>query len=454
MDADFSHDPIHLPQFLGAIEDADLVLGSRYQHGRVTVVNWPIARLILSYFANVYARAVTGLPVWDATGGFKCFRRSVLEAIDLSRVRSNGYAFQIEMSYRAWKRGFRIAEIPIVFVDRTGGDEQDVQVHRPRGGLDGLASALVGAARHHLGGPATRYPGRPSISRGAMLPSGRTFYKMSGSGNDFVVVDATRDPPGRLAEPAVVQALCARATGIGADGVVFLEPSQAADYRMTYLNSDGSRADLCGNASLCSARLATELGIVHEPRFQVETDAGILGARLLDGIPEVDLQPVTDIRPGLPFRLEAGERWIGFALAGVPHLVVRVEDVATVDVVGRGRPLRHDASLPQGANVNFVSPKARRKWLANPHLRARGGGRDAGMRHRRGRERRAASGEPGVGRRGRPRDALRARSSSPPGDCERWVASFVIRRGSAGLRGTFRRAVATPGGRAAAIGDH
>ena len=121
MDADFSHDPIHLPQFLLAIEDADLVLGSRYQQGRVTVVNWPIARLILSYCANVYARAVTGLPVWDATGGFKCFRRSVLEAIDLDRVRSNGYAFQIEMSFRAWKRNFRIAEIPIVFVDRTEG---------------------------------------------------------------------------------------------------------------------------------------------------------------------------------------------------------------------------------------------------------------------------------------------------------------------------------------------
>jgi dolichol-phosphate mannosyltransferase len=121
MDADFSHDPMHLPQFLQAIEQADLVLGSRYQQGRVTVVNWPIARLILSYCANIYARAITGLPVWDATGGFKCFRRSVLEAIDLDRVRSNGYAFQIEMSFRAWKRNFRIAEIPIVFVDRTEG---------------------------------------------------------------------------------------------------------------------------------------------------------------------------------------------------------------------------------------------------------------------------------------------------------------------------------------------
>ena len=121
MDADFSHDPAHLQQFLRAIEDADLVLGSRYQQGRVTVVNWPISRLILSYSANLYARAVTGLPVWDATGGFKCFRREVLQSIDFSRVRSNGYAFQIEMSFRAWKRNFRIVEIPIVFVDRTEG---------------------------------------------------------------------------------------------------------------------------------------------------------------------------------------------------------------------------------------------------------------------------------------------------------------------------------------------
>ena len=121
MDADFSHDPSHLRDFLRAIGASDLVLGSRYRNGKVTVVNWPIARLLLSYFANVYARAVTGLPVWDATGGFKCFRRSVLEAIDFSKVRSNGYAFQIEMSFRAWKRGFRIVEIPIVFVDRTEG---------------------------------------------------------------------------------------------------------------------------------------------------------------------------------------------------------------------------------------------------------------------------------------------------------------------------------------------
>ena len=121
MDADFSHDPVHLPQFLAAIENADLVLGSRYQEGRVTVVNWPMNRLILSYMANMYARAITGLHVWDATGGFKCFRRSVLEAIDLDHVRSNGYAFQIEMTFRAVRKHFRIAELPIVFVDRTEG---------------------------------------------------------------------------------------------------------------------------------------------------------------------------------------------------------------------------------------------------------------------------------------------------------------------------------------------
>jgi dolichol-phosphate mannosyltransferase len=121
MDADFSHDPQHIPEFLRSAQNADLVLGSRYREGRVTVVNWPIGRLLLSYFANVYARFVTGLPLYDSTGGFKCFRRKVLEAIDLSDVRSNGYAFQIEMSFRAWRKGFRIVEIPIVFVDRTEG---------------------------------------------------------------------------------------------------------------------------------------------------------------------------------------------------------------------------------------------------------------------------------------------------------------------------------------------
>lgn len=120
MDADFSHDPKYLGDFLDAAEQADLVLGSRYARG-VNVINWPMSRLLLSWFANKYVRWITGLPLTDATGGFKCFWRTVLEAIPLDRVQSNGYAFQIEMSYRAWKKGFRLAEIPIVFVDRVEG---------------------------------------------------------------------------------------------------------------------------------------------------------------------------------------------------------------------------------------------------------------------------------------------------------------------------------------------
>ena len=124
MDADFSHDPSHLPEFLKAAESADFVLGSRYLDGRVTVVNWPMSRLLLSYGANIYARFVTGLQLWDATGGFKCFHRRVLEAIDLGDVRSNGYAFQIEMSFRAVRKGFRPVEIPIVFTDRTSGESK------------------------------------------------------------------------------------------------------------------------------------------------------------------------------------------------------------------------------------------------------------------------------------------------------------------------------------------
>jgi len=124
MDADFSHDPAHLKGFLKAVEGADLVLGSRYLQGKVTVVNWPMGRLVLSYCANIYARRLTGLRIWDLTGGFKCFRRRVLEAINLDQVRSNGYAFQVEVSVRAWRKGFKLAEIPIVFVDRTEGQSK------------------------------------------------------------------------------------------------------------------------------------------------------------------------------------------------------------------------------------------------------------------------------------------------------------------------------------------
>lgn len=123
MDADFSHDPKFLISLLEAAREADLVIGSRYRAG-VNVINWPISRLLLSIGANQYARWITGLPLTDSTGGFKCFRREVLEAIEFEKVRSNGYSFQIEMSFRAWKKGFRLVEIPIVFTDRVEGQSK------------------------------------------------------------------------------------------------------------------------------------------------------------------------------------------------------------------------------------------------------------------------------------------------------------------------------------------
>ena len=123
MDADFSHDPGVLPRFLEKIQDYDFVLGSRYVNG-ISVVNWPLRRLLLSYFASFYTRFVTGMPIHDPTGGFKCFRIEVLKAIDLERIRSGGYSFQIEMNFKAWKKGFRYVEIPIIFVDRRVGSSK------------------------------------------------------------------------------------------------------------------------------------------------------------------------------------------------------------------------------------------------------------------------------------------------------------------------------------------
>lgn len=120
MDADFSHDPNAIPQFLEAVKTHDLVIGSRYIRG-ISVVNWPLERLILSYAANKYTHLITGLPIKDATGGFKCFRRAVLESLPLDRIKSDGYSFQIEVNFICWKKGFRIAEIPILFVDRRVG---------------------------------------------------------------------------------------------------------------------------------------------------------------------------------------------------------------------------------------------------------------------------------------------------------------------------------------------
>ena len=123
MDADYSHDPREIKNFLKAAREYDLVIGSRYTMG-VNVVHWPMRRLMLSYFANFYTRVITGLPVHDATGGFKCFKRNVLEAFNFDNVKSNGYAFQIEMTFKAWKKGFTIGEIPIIFIDRSMGSSK------------------------------------------------------------------------------------------------------------------------------------------------------------------------------------------------------------------------------------------------------------------------------------------------------------------------------------------
>lgn len=137
MDADFSHKPSDLPRLLLAAEDADLVLGSRYNEKKIGVVNWDWKRLLLSYFANLYTRLVTGLPVKDATGGFKCFRRIALESLDLSGMKSDGYCFQIETTFKIWKKGLRVKEIPIVFTDRVRG------VSKMSGGIISEAFFLV-----------------------------------------------------------------------------------------------------------------------------------------------------------------------------------------------------------------------------------------------------------------------------------------------------------------------
>ena len=197
---------------------------------------------------------------------------------------------------------------------------------------------------------------------------GLPFWKMSGSGNDFVFFDARDGDPRGLDREEAIRTLCARGTGVGADGVVLLEPARDAAFGIRYFNSDGSLASLCGNASLCSVRLAVELDIAPATGFTFETGAGVLGARMRDGRPEIDLQPVSEVRPEAGIERLPNERRLGFALAGVPHLTALVDDLDAVDVVGRGRPLRRHASLRDGANVNFVA-RAGDGWLVRTYER-------------------------------------------------------------------------------------
>lgn len=193
---------------------------------------------------------------------------------------------------------------------------------------------------------------------------GRRFYKMTGSGNDFVFLDGREPGTAAFETTEAIQALCARGTGVGADGLVVLEEgAPEADVRLRYYNSDGSRAEMCGNATLCTSSLAVRLGMVDPSGFTISTDSGVLRARIRDGLPEFDAPVVSDAAPGWtgePARDE--ELRLGYATVGNPHVVVRVPDVERADVVGRGRELRHAPALPRGANVNFVSKDADGSW--------------------------------------------------------------------------------------------
>jgi diaminopimelate epimerase len=189
---------------------------------------------------------------------------------------------------------------------------------------------------------------------------GTIVYKMTGSGNDFVMLDGRFTSPERW--PATrVAAICDRRAGVGGDGLVILTPDAPGRVRMTYWNSDGSRAAMCGNAALCSARLAVYLELAEPGEICLLTDAGVVPARC-DGAgdgAEIKL-PDAEIPAGVNgLEPATGERWLAFGTVGVPHLVVRVDNLEAVDLPGRGRLLRFDpATGPDGANVNFVAPGA------------------------------------------------------------------------------------------------
>ena len=190
------------------------------------------------------------------------------------------------------------------------------------------------------------------------------FAKMTGSGNDFVFFDARDAELSLLTSPDVIRAICNRNNGIGADGIVVLEPVDGpSPARIHYYNSDGTPADLCGNATLCSTTMASELGFSTGGAISLLTPSGEIRSRLLDGLPEIDLQPVTEIQPAIEIELATGEQRIGFTIAGIPHLVVLCEDADGVDLLHRGPTLRHHPALgTPGANVNWVSPLNDGRW--------------------------------------------------------------------------------------------
>jgi len=182
---------------------------------------------------------------------------------------------------------------------------------------------------------------------------------MTGSGNDFVMVDGRHTSPADWSE-ADIRALCARGTGVGADGLVFVGPGSVPNaVRMTYFNSDGSRAAMCGNAALCSTRLAVRLGLASPQGMSLETDAGTYASRCSGPgeRAEIQLGPVHAPAPVAGLATTDGEQRAGLGTVGVPHLVVLVDDVNRLDLARRGKTLRFDPTLgPAGANVDFISP--------------------------------------------------------------------------------------------------
>ena len=203
--------------------------------------------------------------------------------------------------------------------------------------------------------------GAPTPAADLVRPhlAGTAIYKMTGSGNDFVMVDGRHTSPADWS-PADIRAICARGTGVGADGLVFVGPgSQPGAIRMIYYNSDGSHASMCGNAALCTTRLAARLGLAAPDRMTLETDAGIYESRAgSDGeCAELHLAAVSAPVPVGGLTAGPGERQVVLCTVGVPHLVVLVDDVEQVDVATRGKALRSHPSLgPAGANANFISP--------------------------------------------------------------------------------------------------
>lgn len=192
---------------------------------------------------------------------------------------------------------------------------------------------------------------------------GLPFAKMTGSGNDFVFFDGRAVPTDLVTSPEAIQRICNRYNGIGADGVVVLEPlARDADVRIHYFNSDGTAADLCGNATLCSTALAAEIGMAAPSGMRLTTGAGLITSRLND-LPEIDFQPVREIRDALPIALDSGEQRVGFAVAGIPHLVLLTNDAESVDVNVRGPVLRwHPETGAKGANVNWASSLPDGRW--------------------------------------------------------------------------------------------